>query len=137
MEKPKKYAKTQAIFTIFFDSDFEPSVISKILNVKASKIVLRKNAVKNFDNPKGYGYFRLSTNIAEDYVSEMAVTTLLRPFIKNEEQINKITRENNGFCELNLYVKQENNKPFPSITLSPNALKLLGDLKAKYSVNII
>ena len=43
MEKKIKHAKSQATFTMFFNSDFEPSIITKILGVNAKKVVLKKD----------------------------------------------------------------------------------------------
>ena len=97
--------------------------------------MLKKDAEITPTNPKGYGYFLLATNVAEDKISEAAVSTILRPFIKKEEQINKIIRENNGYCQLDLYIKQGKNTVFPDITLSKNALKLLSSLNAQYKLN--
>jgi len=132
-----KYSKSQAYFTIYFDSDFEPSIINKILGVNAKKIVLRKNAVRNLSNPKQLGFYQLATNIGDDRETEQAVATILRPFIKKEEEINKLIKDNNGYCQLDLYIKHTEGEIYPSITLTKNALKLLGDLNAIYKVNLI
>lgn len=132
-----KYAKSQAVFTIFFDSDFEPSIISKIIGVNASKIVLRKNAIKTLNNPNQLGFFQIATNVAEDRETEKAVATILRPFIKKEDEINKIVKDNNGYCQVDLYIKQGEKLDNPIISLSQNALKLLGDLHAIYNVVLI
>lgn len=137
MENKIKYAKSQAVFTIYFDSDFEPSIISKILSVNPTKIMLKKNAEITKLNPKGLGYFQISTNVAEDKISEAAISTVLRPFIKNEEQINKIVQDNNGYCQLDLFIKQTKNSIFPEITLSKNAIKLLSSLNAQYKITLI
>lgn len=137
MDDKIKYAKSQATFTIYFKSDFEPSIVSKILGVNAKKIVLKKDAEITPSNPNAYGYFMLATNVAEDRVSEAAVSTILRPFISKVEQINKIVQENDGYCQLELYIKQGKNSNFPEITLSKNALKLLSSLNAQYKLNII
>lgn len=130
------YFKSQAVFSLFFDSDFEPSILNKILGVNASKIVLRKNAVKNTFNPKALGFYQLSTNVAGDRDTEFAVATVLRAFIKKEDEINKILRENHGFCQLDLFVKQTKDGVSPMINLSPNAIKLLADLGARFCVNL-
>lgn len=137
MENKTRYSKSQAVFTIFFDSDFEPSIISRLLGVNPKKIVLKKDAEITSINPKGLGYFQIATNVAEDRVSEAAVSTILRPFIKKEEQINKIIQDNNGYCQLDLFIKQTKNSSFPEITLSKNALKLLSSLNAQYKLTII
>lgn len=138
MKEPKmNFHKSQAFFTIYFDSDFEPSVINKILGVKASKICLRKNAVKNPTNPKGHGFYQLSTNVASDRETEVAIATCLRVFIKKEDEINKIMRENNGYCKLELFIKPIKNGIFPDISLSTNALKLLSSLNANFCVNVL
>ena len=34
MSEKIKYAKSQAMFTFFFDSDFEPSVLGRMIQVK-------------------------------------------------------------------------------------------------------
>ncbi|MBE5746388.1 MAG: DUF4279 domain-containing protein [Clostridiales bacterium] len=137
MENKIKYAKSQAFFTIYFDSDFEPSIISRLIGVNPKKIVLKKNAEVTSSNPKGLGFFQIATNVAEDKVSEAAVSTILRPFIKKEEQINKLIQDNKGYCQLDLFIKQTKNSVFPDITLSKNALKLLASLNAQYKVIIL
>lgn len=138
MKEPKiNFHKSQAIFTIYFDSDFEPSILNKILGVNASKICLRKNASKNLSNPKGHGFYQLSTNVEADRETEVAIATCLRVFIKKEDEINKIMCENNGYCKLELFIKQSKDSIFPDITLSPNALKLLATLNARFCVNIL
>lgn len=136
-EQKTNFHKSQAFLTIYFDSDFEPSVLNKILGVNASKIVLRQNATKNLSNPKGYGFYQLSTNVASDRETEIALATVLRVFIKKEDEINKIMRENNGYCKLELFIKPTKNGVFPDISLSPNALKLLSSLNANFSVKIL
>lgn len=137
MKDKIKYAKSQAVFTIYFDSDFEPSIITKILGVNPKKIELRKTAEISKMNPKGLGYFQIVTNVAEDKISEAAISTILRPFIKKEEQINKIVQDNNGYCQLDLFIKQTKNSQFPEITLSKNAIKLLSSLNAQYKITLI
>jgi len=137
MEEKIKYAKSQATFTIFFDSDFEPSIVSKILGVNAKKIVLKKNADITPKNPRGLGYFQLATNVGDDKFTEQAVTTILRPFIKKVDDINKIVNDNNGYCQLDLYVKIGKGENIPDITLTKNALKLLSSLNAVYKVNLV
>lgn len=136
-EKKLKYAKSQAVFTIFFDSDFEASIINNIIGVNATKIVMKRNAVKNLTNPKELGFYQIATNIADDRETEKAVETILRPFIKNVEEINKIVKNNNGYCQVDLYIKQTKDSLNPSITLLPNAIKLLADLNAIYNVILI
>ena len=137
MEEKIKYAKSQATFTIFFDSDFEPSIISKFLGVNAKKIVLKKNADITPKNPRGLGYFQLATNTGDDKFTEQAVTTILRPFIKKVDEINKIVSDNNGYCQLDLYVKTSKGYSIPDITLTKNAIKLLSSLNAVYKVNLV
>ena len=136
MEAKIKYAKSQATFTIFFDSDFEPSIITKILGVNPKKIVLKKDADITPKNPKGLGYYQIATNIGEDRFSEQAITTILRPFIKKVEQVNKIVVDNNGYCQLDLFVKT-NKGNIPDITLTKNAIKLLASLNAEFKVNLV
>lgn len=135
-ENKISFYKSQAVFTIFFDSDFEPSILNKILGVNASKIMLKKNAVRNSSNPKALGFYQLSTNVAQDRETEVAIATVLRVFIKKEDEINKILRENKGYCKLELFIKQSKDAICPNIELSTNALKLLSSLNAKFSVNM-
>ncbi len=130
------YFKSQAVMTIFFDSDFEPSILNKILGVNASKIVLRKNAATNPFNPKALGFYQLSTNVATDRDTEFAIATVLRAFIKKEDEINKILKENNGYCQLDLFVKRTKDGTAPMINLSVNAIKLLSSLNARFCVNL-
>ncbi len=132
-----KYAKSQAYFTMYFDSDFEPSILNKIIGVNANKIVLKKDAVRSLTNPKQLGYYQLATNIASDREAEMAVVTILRHFIGKEEQILKLIKDNNGYCQLDLYIKKGENEQVPEIILSPNALKLLASINARFKVNFI
>ena len=136
-ESKLTYYKSQAVFTIYFDSDFEPSILNKILGVNANKIVLKKNAVKNPSNPQGLGFYQLATNVGEDRETEFAVATVLRVFIKKVDDINKILRENNGFCKLDLFLKQSKDAICPDVSLSPNAIKLLSSLNARFCVNVI
>lgn len=137
MQSKIKYAKSQAFFTIFFDSDFEPSIITKIVGVNPKKIVLKRNAEITNLNPKGLGFFQIATNIADDLFTEAAITTILRPFISKVEQINKIVIDNNGYCQLDLVIKQGKKLENPVISISSNAMKLLSDLKAKYNVVLV
>lgn len=137
MEEKIKYAKSQATFTMYFDSDFEPSIISKILNVNAKKIVLKNEALVTPKNPRGLGFFLISTNVGEDKFTDQAVTTILRPFIKNVDAINKIVSDNNGYCQLDLYIKASKGGSIPDITLTKNALKLLSSLNAVFKVNLV
>ena len=132
-----KYSKSQAYFTIYFDSDFEPSVLNKILGVNAKKIVMKKDAVRNLNNPKQFCFYQLATNVADDRETEMAVVTILRHFIGKEEQILKLIKDNNGYCQLDLYVKREGGVNPPQISLSPNAIKVLSKLDAIYNVILI
>ncbi len=136
-DSKRTYYKSQAVFTIYFDSDFEPSILNKILGVNASKIVLKKNAVRNQSNPKALGFYQLSTNVACDRETEVAIATVLRVFIKKEDEVNKIVKENKGFCKLDLFVKQSKDGVSPDINLSQNAIKLLSDLHATFSVNLL
>jgi len=137
MEEKIKYAKSQATFTIFFDSDFEPSVITKILGVNPKKIVLKKDADITPKNPRGLGYFQLATNTGDDKFTDQAVTTILRPFIKKVDDINKIIADNKGYCQLDLFIKISKGLEIPDITLTKNAIKLLSSLNAIYKVNLL
>ena len=136
MEKTR-YCKTQAYFTVYFDSDFEPSVISKIIGIKAHKSVLRKDALRTHFNPNSHGFFQIATNVGEDRNAETAVKTILKPFIKHYQTIRKMIEDNNGYCCLDLFVHTKEKKAMPTIELSPNVIELLNKLKAVFSVNII
>jgi len=136
MEEKIKYAKTQATFTIFFDSDFEPSIITKVLGVNPKKLVLKKDAEITPKNPKGLGYYQIATNTGEDRFADQAISTILRPFIRKVDQINKIVNDNKGYCQLDLYIKTKNGN-IPDITLTKNAIKLLSNLNAEFKVNLV
>ncbi len=135
--REKRYYKSQAIFTIFFRSDFEPSIIEKILGVKASKMAQKRKATPTSLNPEALGYFQLATNIAADRETQAAVATVLRCFIKKEEEICKICKENDGYCQLDLFVMPTRNSESPDIMLSQNVIKLLADLKAKFNMILV
>ena len=137
MEEKIKHCKTQAAFTIYFNSDFEPSIISKIIGVNAKKIVLKKDAEISQSNPYGLGFFQIATNVAEEKFAEHAITTILRPFINKDKEINKLVEDNNGYCQLDLYVKVNKNATLLDISLSKNAMKLLTSLNAKFKVNLM
>lgn len=136
MEK-MRFCKVQAYFTLYFDSDFEPSVLSKILKIKPHKIVMKKNAMSTHYNPEAHGFYQIATNVGEDKNAETAVKTILKPFIKNYEVVNKILKDNNGYCCLDLFIQTDNNKFFPTIELSPNVISLLNKLHATFSVNLV
>lgn len=134
--KKQKYFESQAVFTIFFDSDFEPNILNKILNVNASKIIQKKDAVKNLNNPKGLGVYQIATNVADSKETEIAVATVLRVFISKVDMITKICKENNGFMQLDLFVKLSKDGLVPNINLSKNAIKLLAQLNAQFNVKL-
>lgn len=131
-----KYSKVQAFFTIYFNSDFEPSIINKILEMTDSKIVLKKDALVTYTNPHADGFYQLKTNVGEDKNAEQAVKTVLKPFIKNVEAINKVVKDNNGYCCLDLFVQVSSNRNYPSIDLSKNVIDLVNKLNATISVNL-
>ncbi|MGN1223035.1 MAG: DUF4279 domain-containing protein [Christensenellales bacterium] len=137
MSEKIKYAKSQAMFTFFFDSDFEPSVLGRMIGVNPSKIVLKKDAVVSPLNPKGHGFFQISTNVADEPQTEIAVATILRVFIGKEDAILKILNENNGYCVLDLFIKQTNGTIFPKISLSTNAIKVLSKLNAQFNLKLM
>jgi len=87
-------------------------------------------------NPNADGYYQLKTNVGEDKNAEQAVKTILKPFIKNVEAINKIVKDNKGYCCLDLFIQASSNKNYPSIDLSPNVLTLLSKLNANLSINL-
>lgn len=132
-----KYCKAQAFFTIFFNSDFEPSILNKVLGMSESKIVLKKDALVTHNNPHADGYYQIKTNVGEDRNAEQAVKTVLKPFIKNVESVNKIVNDNNGYCCLDLFVQASSNRDYPSIDLSRNVVDLLNKLNATIGINLI
>lgn len=132
-----KFCKAQAYFTIYFSSDFEPSILNKILNITDSKIVLRRNALVTHTNPHADGYYQIKTNVGEDANAGQAIKTILKPFIKNVEAVNKIVKDNNGYCCLDLFVQASSNKNYPNIDLSKNLIDLISKLNATISINLV
>lgn len=137
MPKEIKYCKVQACFTIYFNSDFEPSIINKILGINDSKIILKKDALITHNNPNADGVYQIKTNVGEDRNAEQAIKTILKPFIKNVDTINKIVKDNKGYCCLDLFVQASSNKNYPSIDLSRNVIDLINRLNATLSINLI
>lgn len=135
--KKQEYFESSAELTIFFDSDFNPNILTKILNVNASRIVQKKDATQNLFNPKGLGFFQIATNSANCKEPEIAIATILQLFISNVDMVNKIVKENNGFIQLELFVKVSKGGKAPFINLSKNAIKLLSQLDANFKVNLI
>lgn len=132
-----KYCKAQAYFTIYFSSDFEPSILNKILQISDSKIVLKKDALITHTNPHADGFYQLKTNIGEDKNAEQAVKTILKPFIKNVEAVNKIVKDNNGYCCLDLFIQASSNRNFPTLDFSRNVIELISELNSTLSVNLV
>ena len=62
---------------------------------------------------------------------------LQKELFKKVDEINKIVSDNNGYCQLDLYVKISKGNSIPDITLTKNALKLLSSLNAVYKVNLV
>ena len=131
-----RVTKSQALLTFFFDSDFEPDILEKIIGVKPKKNLPKCFAQKNYKNPNGLAFFQIATNVAEERLTENAVKVLLQPLLGKSEEINRILKAHNGFIQLDLLIKKSNNI-MPIISLSPNTIKFLGKLDARYFVKFV